>query len=201
MNYTGPKVKISRKIGINITPKSGKYAQGKPYPPGQFGPQKRRGSKQSDYGKQLLEKQRLRYQYNLSEKQMKNYYEKASRMTGNTEDFILQLLETRLDSVLFRSGMARSLYQAKQLISHGHILVNGKKIDIPSYQVKVNDIITISQKFHNYDFLQDNIRNSQAPQYIEVSKADFSAKLISIPTPSEIPIQCNTALVIEYYSR
>lgn len=200
MNYTGPKVKVSRKIGVNITPKSGKYTQKKAYPPGQFGAQKRR-AKQSDYGKQLLEKQRLRLQYNLSEKQMENYYEKAARMVGNTEEFILQLLETRLDSILFRSGIARSLYQAKQLISHGHISINGKKVDISSYQVRVNDVIAVNKKLHTSDFLQDNIRNSQAPQYIEVSKADFSAKLVYVPTPGEIPVQCNTALVIEYYSR
>jgi small subunit ribosomal protein S4 len=122
-------------------------------------------------------------------------------MVGNTEEFILQLLETRLDSVLFRSGIARSLYQAKQLISHGHISINSKKVDISSYQVRVNDVISVNKKLHTSDFLQVNVRNSQAPQYIEVSKADFSAKLLYVPTPGEIPVQCNTALVIEYYSR
>ncbi|MCE5305334.1 MAG: 30S ribosomal protein S4 [Chloroherpetonaceae bacterium] len=200
MNYTGPKVKISRKIGINITPKAGKITSHKAYPPGQFGAKGKR-SKQSDYGRQLIEKQRLRLQYNLSEKQMRNYYEKAAKMTGNTEEFILQLLETRLDSILFRSGIARSLYQAKQLISHGHVTVNAKKVDISSYQLKVNDVIAVKKKLHNSDFLQDNVRNSQPTAYIEVSKADFSAKLLYVPAPSEIPVQCNTALVIEYYSR
>jgi len=200
MNYTGPKVKLSRKIGVYITPKAGKYSQKKPYPPGQFGAQKRR-AKQSDYGKQLLEKQKLRLQYNVTESQMQNYYHKATRMTGNTADFLVQLLETRLDAVLYRSGFARSLYQAKQLISHGHLMVNGKKVDIASYSVKVNDVISFKEKSRTLQDIQDNIRYSNPPAYIEVSKADFTAKLLYVPNPTEVPIQCETSLVIEYYSR
>jgi small subunit ribosomal protein S4 len=200
MNYTGPKVKLSRKIGVNITPKAGKYATKKPYPPGQHGPNKRRG-KQSDYGKQLMEKQRLRLQYNVSEKQMSNYYAKAAKMTGNTADFLVQLLETRLDTVLFRSGIARSLYQAKQLISHGHVKVNGKKVNISSFQVKANDAILLKEKSRNLSDVQDNIRNTNSPAYIEVSKVDFSAKLLYVPAVSEIPVQCETSLVVEFYSR
>lgn len=200
MNYTGPKVKLSRKIGVNITPKAGKYSTKKPYPPGQFGQNKRR-AKQSDFGKQLLEKQKLRLQYNVSEKQMSNYYHKAAKMTGNTADFLVQLLETRLDSVLFRSGIARSLYQAKQFISHGHIRVNGKKVDISSYQMKANNNITIREKSRNLQDIQDNIRTVNSPAYIEVSKADFTAKLLYVPTVAEIPVQCETSLVVEYYSR
>jgi small subunit ribosomal protein S4 len=200
MNYTGPKVKLSRKIGVNITPKAGKYATKKPYPPGQHGPNKRRG-KQSDFGKQLLEKQRLRLQYNVSEKQMSNYYAKAAKMTGNTADFLVQLLETRLDTVLFRSGIARSLYQAKQLISHGHVKVNGKKVNISSFQVKANDAILLKEKSRNLSDVQDNIRNTNSPAYIEVSKVDFSAKLLYVPAVSEIPVQCETSLVVEFYSR
>jgi small subunit ribosomal protein S4 len=200
MNYTGPKVKLSRKIGVFITPKAGKYATKKPYPPGQFGAQKRR-AKQSDYGKQLLEKQKLRLQYNVSESQMQNYFHTATRKTGNTADILVQLLEIRLDSFLYRSGFARSLYQAKQFISHGHILINGKKVDISSFQVKVNDVLTIKEKSRKLQDIQDNIRNANAPAYIEISKADFTAKLLYVPNPTEIPIQCETSLVVEYYSR
>ena len=200
MNYTGPKVRLSRKIGINLTPKSGKYSSRKPYPPGQFGAQKKR-AKQSDYGKQLLEKQRLRLQYNITEKQMRNYYEKASRLEGNTADNLLTLLETRLDALLFRSGIARTLYQAKQLISHGHVKVNGKKVDIPSYQIRVNDVISLKDKVKNLQDIQDNIRYTNPPAYIELSKADLTAKLLYLPNPTEIPVQCETSLVIEYYSR
>jgi small subunit ribosomal protein S4 len=200
MNYTGPKVKLSRKIGVNITPKAGKYATKKPYPPGQHGPNKRRG-KQSDYGKQLMEKQRLRLQYNVSEKQMSNYYHKAAKMTGNTADFLVQLLETRLDTIIFRAGIARSLYQAKQLISHGHVKINGKKVNISSYQMKANEVITLKEKSRKLTDVQDNIRNTNAPAYIEVSKVDFSAKLLYVPSIAEIPIQSETSLVVEYYSR
>ncbi len=200
MNYTGPKVKISRKLGINLTPKAGKVASKKPYPPGQHGANKRR-AKQSDYGRQLLEKQRLRLQYNISESQMVNTYKMATKLSGNTADLLMQLLETRLDAVIYRAGFARTIYAAKQYVSHGHVLVNGKKLNIASYRVKVNDVISIKASSRNLDCFQEAIRNSQAPSYLEVSKADFSAKLAYVPAREEIPSQCEISLVIEFYSR
>jgi len=127
MKFTGPKIKKSRRLGIALTPKAEKYLERRPHPPGQHGPSRRRG-KQSDYGKQLVEKQRLQYQYNLSEKQVRRYYQAASRKQGNTAEFLLQLIETRLDALVLRSGFARSIYQARQLVSHAHFNVNGKKV-------------------------------------------------------------------------
>lgn len=200
MNYTGPKVKISRKLGLVLTPKAGKISGKKPYPPGQHGAAKRR-AKQSDYGKQLLEKQRLRLQYNISEKQMGNAYLKATKLTGNTADLLVQLLETRLDSLLYRTSYARSMYASRQYIVHGHVLVNGRKVTIPSYQVKVNDKIEIKENSRKLDCFQEAIRNAGAPPYLELSKADFSAKLLYIPHKEEVPIQCEVSLVVEYYSR
>lgn len=200
MKYNGPKVKVSRKLGINITPKANKYSTRKPYPPGQHGNSKRR-SKQSDYGRQLLEKQRLRLQYNISEKQMLNYYKKATQLVGNTAELIVQLLESRLDALVYRSGLARTIHAARQYVSHGHIKVNGRRVNIPSYNVKVNDVVSIRQKSQKIECFQDAIRNSAAPEYLDVSKADFSAKYLYIPSREEIPVQCEVSLVIEFYSR
>lgn len=200
MNYTGPKVKLSRKLGINLTAKSKKYTSRKPNPPGQHGAAKKR-AKLSDYGRQLLEKQRLRLQYNISEKQMGNYYEKATRMHGNTAENLILLLETRLDALVYRAGFARTIYAARQFVKHGHFLVNGRRLDIPSYQVKTSDVIQLREKSRNIEAFQEAIRNSAPPAYLEVSKADFSAKLLYPPKREEIPVQCEMSLVVEYYSR
>lgn len=201
MNYTGPKVKLSRKLGINLTTKSQKYVEKKPYPPGQHGKMKRR-AKVSDYGRQLIEKQKLRYQYNLSEKQLRNYFLNAARLVGNTGDILLQLLETRLDSLVFRAGLAPTIYSARQFVSHGHILVDGKRVNVPSYQVKPNQIISISEPMRKNIIIQDSIRNASAvPPYIELTKADFSFKFIYVPPKEEIPIICELPQVVEYYSR
>lgn len=200
MNYNGPKVKLSRKLGLELTPKAHKYTAKKPYPPGQHGALKRR-AKQSDYGKQLLEKQRLRLQYNVSEKQMRNYYAKASRLVGNTADILVQLLECRLDSILYRSGFARSVYASRQYVSHGHVLVNGKRVNIPAYHVQVNDVIQIKEKSRKMDAFQEAMRNAGAPAFIELSKADFSAKLLYVPPREEITAICEIPLVVEFYSR
>ncbi len=200
MKYNGPKVKISRKIGINLTAKAGKVTGKKPYPPGQHGQSKRR-AKQSDYGKQLLEKQRLRLQYNISEKQMSNYYAQAVRITGNTGEIFMQLLEQRLDAVVYRAGFASSIYSARQYVGHGHILVNGKKVDVASYKVKIGDVVSIKEKSKKLEMFQDLVRGATPPQYLEISKTDFSVKYLHVPTRDEIPVECEIPLVVEYYSR
>jgi|FaiFalFF_MnMetaG_3_1042247.scaffolds.fasta_scaffold00189_11 small subunit ribosomal protein S4 len=201
MKYTGPKVKLSRKLGIALTPKAQKYMERKPYPPGQHGPEKRR-AKLSDYGRQLLEKQRLRFQYNVHERQLRRYYEEASRMPGNTADNLIQLLERRLDALVLRAGFARTIYAARQYVRHGHIEVNGRKVDIPSYRVNVNDVISVREKSRRIPDIQEAVRNAgQAPPYLEVSKADFSARLLYIPPREEIPVICEVPMVVEFYSR
>jgi small subunit ribosomal protein S4 len=200
MNYTGPKVRLSRKIGIMMTQKASKVASRKPYPPGQHGPSKRR-SKQSDYGKQLLEKQRLRLQYNISEKQMRNYYKKAVAMTGNTGDLLIQLLERRLDATVYRSGLARTIYQARQFVNHGHVRLNGKKATIASMSLKVNDVVKVKEKSAKMDIFQESIRSAAPPEYLDLEKSDFSVKYVHIPTREEIPVECEIPLVVEYYSR
>jgi len=200
MNYTGPKVKLSRKLGIELTQKAHKYSSRKPYPPGQHGAAKRR-IKQSDYGKQLIEKQRLKLQYNISESQMRNYFKKATRLVGNTGDILVRLMESRLDAFIYRAGLTRSIYAARQLVGHGHININGKRVTIPSCQLKTNDLITIKEKTRKNDNIQDSIRSAAPPPYIELSKADFSAKYLYLPPRKEIGVVCDVPLVVEYYSR
>jgi small subunit ribosomal protein S4 len=200
MKYNGPKVKISRKLGMQLTPKAVKVMAKKAYTPGQHGPSKRR-AKQSDYGKQLLEKQRLRLQYNISEKQMRKIYSKAVHITGNTGDIIMQLLERRLDAVILRSGFARTIYAARQYVGHGHVLVNGRQVRVPSYEVKPNDEVTIKEKSRKLECFQEAVRTSAAPEYLEVSKTDFAVKYVHVPAREDIPVECEIPLVVEYYSR
>lgn len=200
MKYTGPKVKKSRRLGIALSPKAEKYLERRPHPPGQHGPSRRRG-KQSDYGKQLVEKQRLQYQYNLTEKQVRKYYTTASRKQGNTAEILLQLIEVRLDALVLRAGLARSIYQARQLVSHAHFLVNGKKVNIPSYNVRIGDVISVREKSRDLDIFPAAQQIASSPDYLTVDDKNLTATLSRLPEHGEVPIQCEMPLVVEFYSR
>lgn len=200
MKYNGPKTKLSRKLGFALAPKARKTMDRKPGTPGQHGNARRR-PKQSDYAKQLLEKQRLRFQYNIHERQLTNTMARATRLKGNKVDVLVQLLEQRLDALVFRAGLARSIYAARQYVRHGHITVNGKRVNMPAYAVQPNDTIVVKEKSRKLEAFQDAIRSSAPPPYLEVSKADFSAKFLYLPPREEVPIVCEVPLVIEYYSR
>lgn len=200
MKYTGPKIKKSRRLGVALTPKSEKYLERRPHPPGQHGPSRRRG-KQSDYGKQLVEKQRLQYQYNLTEKQVRKYYQAASRKQGNTGEIFMQLIETRMDALVLRAGFARSIYQARQLVSHAHFMVNGKKMNIPSYAVRVGDVITVREKSRDLEIFPAAQQIATTPEYLTVDDKTLTATLARLPEQGEVPVQCEIALVVEYYSR
>ena len=165
MKYNGPKIKKARRLGIALSPKSEKFLERRPNPPGQHGPTRRRG-KQSDYGRQLTEKQRLRYQYNLSEKQLRSYYAKASRKPGNAGEVMIQMLESRLDAVVLRAGMARSIYQARQMVSHAHFRVNGKKVNIPSYSLRIGDKVSVREKSKDLDAFVLAQQVAKTPEYI-----------------------------------
>ena len=203
MNYTGPKVKLSRKIGIAITPKAATVLERKNYAPGQHGPMRRmrRGQKISNYKRQLLEKQKLRFQYNIHEKQLRNYYDKAARKKGITAENLIQLLETRLDNLVLRGGLARTIYQARQLVSHGHFLVNSRPVNLPAYSVQVNDIVSLQFKSKKLDVIHNALQHAHPPQYLELSKADLSIQLKRLPARKEVPIQCDVVQVIEFYSK
>lgn len=200
MKYTGPKIKKARRLGVAITPKSDRYLERRPNPPGQHGPNRRRG-KQSDYGKQLTEKQRLRYQYNLSEKQLRGVYTKASRKQGNTGEVMLQILESRLDVLVLRAGMARSIFQARQMVSHAHFRVNGKKVNIPSYSVRVGDKITVRDKSKELEAFVLAQQVAKTPEYVTANDKQLTAELNRLPEGEEVPVICEISLVVEFYAR
>lgn len=203
MKYNGPKVKLSRRLGVPLTDKAARIMEKKPYPPGQHGPAKQfRRGRQSAYERQLLEKQRLRAQYNIHERQMRNYYRKAVRNAGNTVDNLIQLMETRLDAMVLRGGLAPTIFAARQYVSHGHLLVNGKPVNIPSYQVEVDDVVTVRQKSSRLVMFQEMAESGYyPPDYLSLNKETLEFKLNYLPRRAEVPIVCEVPQVIEYYSR
>lgn len=202
MKFIGPKVKLSRKLGIALTPKATKYMEKRPYPPGQHGVSKKSIIPKSEYGKQLLEKQRLRFQYNVSEKQMRNYYLKAARKKGITGELLVQSLELRLDSIVLRAGFARTIYASRQYVNHGHILVNGKRVDIPSYRVKVGDVISVKESSQKLAPIVEAMASVLPPvSYVERDWINMSATVAYLPNRSEIPVICEIDKIVEFYSR
>ncbi len=204
MRYTGPKIKLSRRLGVALSPKAARIMEKKPYGPGLHGPnQSRFKSKMSVYKTQLFEKQKIRFQYNISERQMRNYFNKAASQHGNTGDNLIHMLECRLDAMTLRSGFAPTIFAARQSVGHGHIRVNGKKVTIPSYQVKPGDVLTLSDKAKKMQVFIDAVSNDSVvvPAYLERNTADMTAKLVKLPSREEIPILGEVPLVVEFYSR
>jgi small subunit ribosomal protein S4 len=192
----GPRFKESRRLGANIYghPKAMKRADGS------FN---RANKKLSNYGQQLLEKQRLRAYYGLMEKKFSRYVKDAATENGVTGNNLIKKLEKRLDNLVYRAGFARSIRQARQMVVHGHILVNGEKIDIPSYQLQINDRIILRNKYRKNNLFRENFLDRHLSQisYLERDYDNFEAKLISEIEIEEIPIEINDQLVIEFYSR
>lgn len=173
----------------------------RPYPPGQHGPDKRRKAP-SVYGSQLLEKQRLKFQYNVSERQMRNYFRRAVRKKGPTGEVLVQQLEMRLDSFVLRAGFARTIYAARQYVTHGHMQINGKRLDIPSAQVKPGDVLTINPKSLNNPQIRNAFDYSPPPpDYIERDKNELNAKYVRVPRRQDIPVICDENVIVEFYSR
>jgi len=171
----------------------------RPYPPGQHGLKR---TKNSEYGSLLQEKQKLKYSYGIAEKQFRRYFVKATKIKGPTGEILIQLLETRLDSVVYRMGFAPTLPAARQLVTHGHVLVNGKKINIPSYAVKPGTEITLKESASKLEVTKNAIKNTpQVLEYISVQKENFSGKLTENPQRSQIPVTINERLIVEFYSR
>lgn len=201
MKFNGPKVKMSRKLGIALTPKAERFMEKKPYGPGQHAGVKRRRRSGTDYGKQLMEKQRLRFQYNISEKQLSNYFKKAKQKTGNTGDNLMKLLESRLDAVVLRSGLVRTIFAARQFVRHGHFLVNNKKVNIPSYLVKPEDVIAVREKSKNINAFRESLGSANPPSYLELSKPKMTTTVVRQPDREDIPVLCDVLQVVEFYSR
>ncbi len=200
MSYRGPKAKLSRRLGIALAPKCGKFLATRPHPPGMHG-KTRRPSKLSDFGRQLQEKQRLRFQYNISEKQMRNYYLDAAKQKGNTVENLSHLLETRLDVLVLRTGFARSIHAARQLVVHGHITIDGKKVDRPSYKVKEGQIISVREKSRSLESIKFALHQAKSPAYLKVNDIQMTSELSYLPPSEETPVICEMPLVVEFYSR
>ena len=200
--YTGPKTKISRRFGVALFGPS-KALERKNYGPGMHGPKGSR-RKQSEYAVALGEKQKLRYQYGVLEKQFRRYFGIASTRRGVTGEILLQLLETRLDNVIYRLGFANSRSAARQLVSHGHVQVNGRKVDISSFNVKAGDTITIKDKPQSRRLATKNLDLTQitpVPDWLTIDKDQFSGKVSRIPSREEIAPIVNEQLIVELYSR
>lgn len=197
---TGAKHKLCRQVGQPLCGSPKCPALKRPYPPGQHGPTKR--TKRSEYGIQLLEKQKLRFVYGVQEKQFRKYYEEAARRKGITGALLVEQLETRLDNVVYRLGFARSLDGARQLVNHGHVTVNGKKVDIASFAVRVGDVVGLIEKSRELAVVKDALQNAPAlPPYLTFDEATLTGTLIRKPEREEVPIDVNETLIVEFYSR
>ncbi len=200
--YLGPTAKVSRRLGVAIVPKDEKYLERRPYPPGQHGQDKK--GKISEYAMQLREKQKMKYIYGVLERQFRRYFAEASRMKGVTGENLVKILESRLDNVVYRAGFAVSRPAARQLVTHCHLLVNGKKVNIPSYLLRPGDVIEFREKSKNLEVVRDALSkkpDSQIPQWIQVDKANLRAVFLNAPERSEVQEPFNEQLVVELYSK
>ena len=192
----GPRVKECRRLGVNACghPKAMDRANA---------PAFRKKHKVSDDGMQLAEKQKVKAYYGIFEKQLRNYYAQASRSELRTGDALLTTLECRLDNLVYRIGFGNSIRLSRQLVSHGHILVNGKKIDIPSYQCKVGDVITLKEKSAKNETFKKNFLGAAKFKvaYLDKNETGFSGTLLRKPERAEIPVEINDQLVVEFYSK
>jgi small subunit ribosomal protein S4 len=199
--YTGPRVRISRRFGLPIFGAT-KYLERRNYGPGMHGPKSRR--KTTDYGLGLLEKQKLRYYYGLLERQFRGVYERALRRRGVTGEQMLQILETRLDNVVYQLGFANTRAAARQLVGHGHIKVNGRKVSISSFGLKVNDVIEVKDNARSRQMASKNLESATSravPDWLSLSKDAFKGTVMRIPTQNEIHPIANVQAVVEFYSR
>lgn len=199
MKFNGSKVKLSRRLGVALTPKAARIMERRPQPPGQHGASTQR--RMSDYAVQLREKQRLRFQYNVSERQLRRIFERASRIKGRTGPNLVRLLETRLDAAVLRAGFAPTIYAARQIVGHGHFAVNGRRVDLPSYTLRAGDKFAVRDGSKKKDLFEMDWAAYQPPGYIERDEASLSAVLVRLPDREEIPVICEDTLVVEFYSR
>ena len=204
--YIGPKAKLSRREGTDLFLKSARRSLDSKckldVKPGQHG--MKSGARTSDYGNQLREKQKVKRMYGILEKQFRRYFAEAERRKGNTGDNLMQLLECRLDNVVYRMGFAASRVEARQLIGHGHFTVNGKKVDIASYIVRVGDVVAVKEKSrqsNKFAEIAEALASKSIPAWLDVDKANLSGKVVALPTREDIDIPITEQLVVELYSR
>ena len=198
--YTGPVWKISRRLGYSIL-ETGVELKKRAYGPGPHAKDKKK--KPSEYGKQLIEKQKLRETYGVSERQFQRLFLIAKSTKGAVTGVVfMQILESRLDNLVYRMGFARTRRQARQLVNHGHIVVNGKKVDIPSYLVKVGDVVALKEASRDLAIVKSSLESAPATvAYVEVNKEEVSGKFIRLPERNELTKEINEAQIVEYYNR
>lgn len=197
--YTGPVWKKSRRLGISLSG-TGKELEKRPYAPGQHGPNQRR--KLSEYGLQLQEKQKLRFMYGVNERQFRNLFDKADKIKGIHGEVFMILLESRLDNLVYRLGLARTRAQARQLVNHGHITVDGSRVDIPSYRVVPGQVIALREKSQNLTIVKDaREANAFVPEYLTLDAEKLVGTYTRLPERAELPAEINEALIVEFYSR
>lgn len=197
--YTGARYKKSRRLGFS-TLENGKDLAKRPYAPGIHGTDRRK--KLSEYGVQLQEKQKVRFMYGLNEKQFKKTFERASKMKGIAGENLLRLLESRLDNLVYRMGMASTRRAARQVVNHGHIMVNGVKVDIPSYTCKPGDIISVKEQSLNHAAIKAAVEATlNYPAFVEFDKNKLTGTYLRYPDRSELNQEVNESLIVEYYNR
>ena len=202
--YTGPKARVSRRLGINIFGTKGEMValDKRPYPPGEHGRTRRRGNP-SEYLLQLQEKQKARFSYGLTERQFSRIYEEANRRQGVTGENMLRFLELRLDNVVYRAGMAATRAQARQLVNHGHVDVNGSRVDIPSYRCKKGEVVSLRAKARKMVVVQWNIDvlDRQSPAWLEMGDNGHEVTVRELPVRDQIDIPVREQLIVELYSK
>ena len=198
--YTGPRTKVSRRARQLLDENKAKYFDRRPYPPGEHG---RGRIRESQYLIQLREKQKVKYIYGVLEKQFRRYYKEAARQSGITGTVLLQILESRLDNVVYRSGLASTRPQARQLVNHGHFLVNGRRVDIPSYQARKDDVISVKER--SLEILPIMIAvdtgDRTVPEWMEVNVEERTITIKDLPSREQIDTQIQEQLVVELYSK
>ncbi|HEY8525975.1 MAG TPA: 30S ribosomal protein S4 [Acidimicrobiales bacterium] len=201
--YTGPKSRVSRRLGVNIWGTAGesRALERRPYPPGEHGRSRRRNA--SEHLLQLQEKQKARYTYGLNERQFRNLYEEARRRKGVTGEEMLRLLERRLDNIVYRAGWASTRPQARQFVSHGHVDVNGRRVNIPSYRVRKGDVITLRPKARQMVVVQWNrdVLSRTPPPWLDTEDDGFSVKVRDYPLREHIDVPVREQLIVELYSK
>ena len=198
--YTGPSTKIARKFGEPIFG-ADKDFEKRNYPPGQHGAARKRGRKATEYGTQLKEKQKVKYMYGVLERQFRNTYEKASRMAGKKGETLLLLLESRLDNVVYRLGIAPTRAAARQLVLHCHITLNGEVCNIPSCLVKQGDVVAVRERSKSLEVIQNSVASAAKYSWLEFDAKTLTGKFLNVPARAEIPENINEQLIVDLYSK
>lgn len=198
--YTGPSTKIARKFGEPIYG-ADKDFEKRNYPPGQHGAARKRARKATDYGNQLKEKQKVKYMYGVLERQFRNTYEKASRMAGQKGENLLFLLESRLDNIVYRLGIAPTRAAARQLVLHRHITLNGNVCGIPSAQVKQGDAVAVRERSRSLEVIQNSVASAKKYSWLEFDLKTLTGKFLNVPARTEIPENINEQLIVDLYSK